>query len=301
MFYSLKNRLGRFAFARRCAGVLETPPVSLDHESRFALLSQIQHKDLLMYLLAVKTFALQLRPQAVYIVDDGTLTSDDRDTLRRHIPGHRSFKLAEFRSAKCPRGGTWERLLAISSLVKDHYIIQLDADTLTLGSIDEVRDCIASSRAFTIGTWDDQVPETMKERYEVASKLACAPKAHIQVVAEASTDRLQEFESMRYIRGCSGFSGFPRGSFSQSDVEQISEQMHSALGARWSEWGTEQFTSNLIVANTSNPAVLPHPKYCDCTQLRGEPVFVHFIGTCRFSDGKYRRLGRRGIASLKHA
>jgi hypothetical protein len=139
----------------------------------------------------------------------------------------------------------------------------------------------------------------MRERWDVASSLASDPNAHVQVVAEAHLDRIRGFESMRYIRGCSGFSGFPRGSFSRKDLESISEQMHHALGDRWREWGTEQFTSNVIVANTPDPVVLPHPKYCDCTQLRRIPVFVHFIGTCRFKDGQYRRVGRQVIAMLK--
>lgn len=301
MFYSLKNRAGRTMFAWRCSGILKTPPLRLEGDLRFALLSQVQHKDLLMYLLAVKSFALQLKPQAIYIVNDGSLTSEDRQILDQHLPGHTLYSLADFRSSKCPRGGTWERLLAISARVSDHYVVQLDADTLTLGPIDEVRDCIEGGRAFSIGTWDEQTPETMQERHEVAARLALNPNAHIQVAAEAALDKLSGFESMRYIRGCSGFSGFPQGSFSPETIEGISQQMAAALGHRWSEWGTEQFTSNIIVANTKDPMVLPHPKYCDCTQLRGDPVFVHFIGTCRFRGGAYQRLGRKTIAALTQA
>lgn len=301
MFYKLKNRLGRAAFTWHAAGILKTPPVRLDADSPCALLSQIQHKDVLMYLLAVKSFARRIPPCAIYIIDDGTLTAEDRGCLRQHLPGHRVFSLQDFASDRCPRGACWERLLGISALVRDHYVIQLDADTLTLSPIDEVRACIEQSRAFSIGTWDNQKPETMRERYEVATKLARDPRAHIQVVAEASVDKLRGFDSMNYIRGCAGFSGFPRGSFSKETVEDISQQMVAALGDRWSEWGTEQFTSNVIVANTADPMVLPHPKYCDCTQLRGDPVFVHFIGTCRFKGGRYGRLARRTIGILQQA
>jgi hypothetical protein len=301
MLYSLKGRLGRALFASGCRALLDTPPVALCAESQFALLSQIRHSDLLMYLLAVKSFCRWLSPAAIYILDDGSLNGDDREILRKHVPGHRLLEIVDFRSEACPKGGTWERLLAISSKVADHYVIQLDADTVATGPLEEVRACVQHGRAFSIATWDDQRPETMRERWEVASRLAREPHAHVQVVAEAHLDRLEGFETMRYIRGCSGFAGFPQGSFSRENVEHISRQMSRALGDRWREWGTEQFTSNVIVANTPDPAVLPHPKYCDCTQLRGEPVFVHFIGTCRFSNGTYRRFGGEAIRALRRS
>lgn len=300
MFYSMKGRLGRALFAARCAGILRTPPVETDPGAPFALLSQIRHADLLMYLLAVKSFSHWLRPGAIFIVNDGSLTAADFETLEQHLPGHTMLSLEQFRSPACPQGGTWERLLAIADKVRERYVVQLDADTLAIGPLDEVRDCIRDGRAFTIGTWDDQRPETMRERWEVAVKLATRPDAHVQVVAEANLDRLEGFDRMRYIRGCSGFSGYPRGSFSRADLEGLSDQMHRALGRRWHEWGTEQFASNVIVANTADPVVLPHPKYCDCTQLRGKPVFVHFIGTCRFSGSTYGRMGREVIEHLRN-
>lgn len=252
-----------------------------------------------MYLLAVKSFSRHLRPSRVYVLNDGTLTAHDLETLREHLPGHVLLELHDFVSPRCPRGGTWERLLATSSLVLDQYVIQLDADTLTLGPVGEVDDCVRASRAFTLGTWDDQTVETMVERREVALRHANRPDAHIQVIAEANLDKLAAFESMRYVRGCSGFAGFPKGSFSRAYVEDLSMQMDAALGPRWSEWGSEQFMSNILVANTADPLVLPHPKYCDCSDARREDAaFLHFIGSCRFKDGLYARLGRRVIASL---
>jgi hypothetical protein len=273
--------------------------VRLAKDSAFALLSQVQHKDLLMYLLAVKSFCRRLLPRAIHVLSDGSLTGEDFATLERHIPGVAFLRLEDFRSDKCPTGGTWERLLAISDKVAESYVIQLDADTLSVGPLSEVAECIGTARAFTIGTWDDQRPEFAAERRDVAAKLAREGRVHVQVLAEAHLDCLHTFQTMRYIRGCSGFSGFPRRSFSRADVERISVPMTSALGERWREWGTEQFTSNLIVANSASPAVLPHPKYCDCTQYRGRAVFVHFIGTCRFSGDRYRTLGRREISFLE--
>ena len=207
--------------------------------------------------------------------------------------------LAEFRSSICPRGGCWERLLAISSLVKDSYVIQLDSDTLTVGRIEEVRNCVKQQTSFALGTWDRQGFESMAERVETAQRLNHGPDQHVQLVAEANFDKLTGFEALRYVRGCAGFGGFARQSFTQEFVEEISGQMQAALGAKWNEWGSEQVMSNIVIANTSSAIVLPHPKYADCHKMR--PVtteFIHFIGSCRFDEGKYAKLGAQVIAAI---
>ena len=301
MFYRLKDQVRRFRFARECKDVLQTAPVLLDVSSNLALLSQLQHKDVLMYLIALKSFTGYLQPRAVYLVNDGSLSQDDCALLNDHVPGLTLFELSAFRSPSCPNGGTWERLLAISSLVNDHYVIQLDSDTLTLGPIDEVRDCVAKQTAFAIGTWDNQKTETMRERSESARRLARGGNSHVQVVAEANFDQLEDFGSLRYVRGCSGFAGFARQSFTREFVERISAQMQAAIGQRWMEWGSEQVMSNVVVANIPNAIVLPHPKYADCQKMRpGVTQFIHFIGSCRFNRGTYARLGAQVIRSLRH-
>jgi hypothetical protein len=299
MLYELKDRMRRTRFARACSGVLRTAPVAIDAAADVVLLSQVRHKDVLMFLLAVKSIAQQIRPRGVYVLDDASLSGDDHARLRDHIPGVALLELAEYRSAACPSGGTWERLLAISSLVRDRYVIQLDSDTLTVGSIEEVRDCIGRQAAFALGTWDRQKIETMRERCETAKKRVAQGDGHVQVVAEANFDKLARFESLRYVRACSGFAGFARGSFKREFVETISAQMGTAIGDRWHEWGSEQVMSNIVIANIPGAIVLPHPKYADCHKMKpGVTEFIHFIGSCRFDDGNYARLGAEIVATL---
>ena len=299
MFYQLKDRVRRYWFAKACKGVLQASPVAPDASSNLVVLSQVQHKDVLLLLLAVKSFARQVRPRTICVLNDGSLSANDRAVLREHIPGVNMLELAEFRSAVCPRGGTWERLLAIASLVRDHHVIQLDSDTLTIGPIEEVRHCIEHQAAFALGTWNNQKIETMRERCETAKKLAHQTGSHVQVIAEANLDKLDDFESLRYVRGCSGFAGFARQSFTREFVEAISGQMQGAIGAKWSEWGSEQVMSNIVIANIPNAIVLPHPKYADCHKMQVRVTeFIHFIGSCRFDDGNYARLGAQVIARL---
>lgn len=299
MFYKLKDRIGRSRFTDRCEAVLRTAPVELDASSTLALVSQLQHKDVLMFLLAVKSFARRLRPGKVYVVDDGSLATDDRRVLQSHVPGVVFLELATYRSPACPTGGTWERLLAIAALVSEHYVVQLDSDTLTVNAIEEVAECLEKGRAFALGTWDRQTDEAMAERLRTARGLSPDASSHVQLVAEANFDALKDFGRLRYVRGCSGFAGFPRRSFTRGFVEAISAEMHSAIGAKWAEWGSEQVMSNIVLANIPGTMVLPHPKYADCVKMKaGETAFIHFIGTCRFSNGTYARLGREVIEAL---
>jgi hypothetical protein len=299
MLYRLKDGIRRLRFARACDGVRRAPPASVDSASGMVVVSQLQHKDVLLFLLALKSFTRRVRPRAVCVLDDGSLTAEDRAELSRHVPDLRLLDRVDFRSAHCPAGGTWERLLAISDLVRDHYVVQLDSDTLTVGSIAEVRDCVERQGAFALGTWDRQRIETMRERCATAQDLIKRGDDHVQVVAEAHFDRLADFESLCYVRGCSGFAGFPRGSFERSFVEKTSAQMFAAIGEKWAEWGSEQVMSNIVLANIPSTTVLPHPKYADCHKMRSEVTeFIHFIGSCRFDGERYARLGAQVIATL---
>ncbi len=66
----------------------------------------------------------------------------------------------------------------------------------------------------------------MRERRETAIEDWLHGRGdHMQVVAEANFDKLSDFESLRYVRGCSGFAGFARQSFTREFVEDISAQM----------------------------------------------------------------------------
>lgn len=299
MLYQIRDRINRLRFAERCKTVLRSAPMAFAPASNLALLTQLQHKDVLLFLLAAKSFARQVQPSAVFVLNDGSLLSDDLALLEEHVPGFVLLELRDFRSADCPAGGTWERLLAIAQLINDYYVVQLDSDTLTVDELDEVRDCVRQQRAFVLGTWDGQKAETMSERWQTANMQHPGERAHVQLVAEANFDKLRDFMSLRYVRGCSGFAGFPRRSFLRSFIEAISGQMEVVLGEKWSEWGSEQVMSNIVLANMADCLVLPHPKYSDCSKMKsGQTAFIHFIGSCRFKGGTYARLGASVAATL---
>jgi hypothetical protein len=296
MFYRLKDKLRRLRFARASRFILASPRVAVSPGSAVALFTQLQHKDVLLALCALKSFTLRVPVGAFHILNDGSLSAADLALLDAHFENLVFHDMAAARSEACPVGGCWERLLTIAELVKTHYVIQLDSDTLTLDALPEIIDCIDANRSFVIGTWDDQDFESMAARAEMAARVKAENKTqtHIQLLAESSFKQLDGFEALRYVRGCAGFSGFGRGSFERGFVESISRQMLTILGDRWREWGSEQVMSNIVVANSAINAVLPHPRYCDCTRIQpGTTAFVHFIGACRFDGGVYADHARR--------
>ena len=73
------------------------------------------------------------------------------------------------------------------------------------------------------------------------------------------------------------------------------------LGADWKRWGTEQVTSNYLVANAAGTTVLPFPKYGTPDCARAETAFLHFIGSMRFVNSKYETTSRDAIRLLTRA
>jgi len=300
MFYQLKDKLNRYRFTRACKQIFNTPPVMATTDQPVAVLTQLQHKDVILFLIAIKTFARQVPLSKVFIINDGSLNSDDLITLRKHIPIAEIYDTKQFAELSCPTGGTWERLLAIASFIDQFFIIQLDSDTLTLSALDEVKDHIKTNTGFVIGTWDNQEIESMNVCSErVQKNVNPTLDAHVQMVAEAHFSKLDGSENLRYVRGCSGFSGFPKQSFNKQFIIDFSMKMEKEIGSKWHEWGSEQVMSNVVVANLDKTNVLPHPKYTDCKKMKlPDTCFIHFIGECRFSSSIYGKLAQNEIKKL---
>ncbi len=301
MLEAIRRRLRVAQFNHAVRDIAVCPPVHCDTAQALTLVSQLRHTDILMYLLALKTFARYLTPGRVVVLNDGSLDNVDQALLQQQIPGVEIRPISAINTGPCPRGGTWERLLHILDLSRDAYVIQLDADTMTLTDIADIRQCIAENRSFTLGTPTGREIVSFDEASEFIQRHL--PDAqHVQVFAERALARAPNKEGQRYVRGNSGFAGFGRGACSRAQVEAFSQTMSTLLGAdKWQEWGSEQVSSNFAVANSPNGLVLPQPRYAffnpklDYTQS----AFLHFIGTHRFHDGTYAQLGRTAIAELQ--
>ena len=297
-FYRLRVAFLRTRLKWATRSIFATPPIA-SPQGGPVLLTMVSHDDLGMYLMAAKSFLSALGAGDPHVLDDGTLTAKDRVTLAHHLPGVTIHEMAPIDTGRCPRGGCWERLSLVLTLARDRYVIQMDSDTLTTASVEEVHRAIEANRAFTLGTRSGGLE--FKTLVESAGFVRDLSSQHVQVAAEHSLGDLAGAGERRYVRGSAGFAGFAAGGFSFTDLEKFSLEMEAALGGRWREWGTEQISSNYVVANTPGSLVLPWPRYaCFSPELPLEQVaFLHFIGPTRYLAGTYIRLGRELIRQLR--
>jgi hypothetical protein len=304
MLYRFKRKAETAWFRFTTQNVFNTAPLVCVSGGGAIIVSQVCHRDLAMYLVAVKSFGQYVRPNKVVVLDDTSLTQTDTETLRDHIHTVEIIPITAVNNDKCPKGGCWERLLFISDIVPSSYVIQVDSDTLTVKVPSVIGDHIKRNASFTLGEWRGQNIVYAREAADLVRQEVEAGNAHVQMISESNLHRLVYDHDLKYVRGSAGFAGFAKGSFSRSAVERFSHGMANLIGEKkWSDWGSEQVTSNFIVANSQEAQVLPFPEYCfhsPGTDVESA-TFVHFIGSHRFHGGRYARLARQVILQLHQA
>jgi hypothetical protein len=300
MFFRAKRAVSRAWFDFNCRAILNTPPVN-SNDNRVTLVSMLCHGEVRMYLLAVKSFCVRLgRVPKVVILNDGSLTAEDQAIIRKHIPEVTFVAIPDVPPANCPKRNCWERLLLISDLVKDTYVVQLDSDTLTANAIPEIIQCIANNRSFTL-LGDRSYPE-IESMASAAERAKNNPNRTVQEVCERAFDQLPESSSLKYLRGNAGFTGFAKGSIDREKIVKFSDLMRTITKERWDEWGSEQVASNILIANTDGAYPLPFPRYLSYWTHPNvdydSSSFIHFIGPFRFANGFYLKKAKKAIDDL---
>jgi hypothetical protein len=294
---TLIERFNRKLFQHAVKGILTTPKIKRGDQA-FAALSMVHHRDVQPYLLAIKTFAEYARPERIFVVADPSLTDEDRRILREHIPFLEIVEARDFQKPDLPIGGTWERLSAISVLCQECPIVQLDADTMTFDIPQVVIDAVKANRSFVIRSESGVEIKSLDDTARHGQELLKSSK-HIQAIAEARFTELAGWQDYRYVRGCSGFTGFGRGALSPDRLQAVSAAMRRIHGERWNEWGTEQVTSNLLAASAPNAFLLPHPEYCNADGLSSQTRVAHYIGYARHVNRGYEKRARQAIERLR--
>lgn len=302
MFFRLRRSLRARRYNRGVRAILDADPLRLDANGKYTLVSQVCHVDVLMWLVAAKSWARFAPPRKVCLLNDGSLTASDLGVLNEHVSGLTVVTRAEVKNDRCPKGYFFERILLIADLVADSYVMQLDSDTVTPSAPTEAATCIEEDTCFTLGT--NIVPEIVPilEAQKVCANHDWTPRElqHEQVQSELAFERLENPESRRYVRANAALAGFARGSISRDDVESFSEEMEALIADRWAAWGTEQVTSNYLIANQPGARIFREPRYA--WHAPGHDLssacFVHFIGTHRFDNGTYSRLSRQVAREL---
>lgn len=300
LFDRVLHKLREKHFAGVAKAVLATPPVRTTDDG-VVLFSMIGTRVVAPYLVAAKSLHAHLRRGRFVILDDGTLTGADREVLDWHLDSPEILPIAGVDPGSCPRGGCWERLLTLLELRRTNYVIQLDSDTVTRGPVPDVAAAIDAGRNFTL---KGDATSVWQPTSAFAGDLAALGEgAHVQARIEAVLHRIGAGlpAPSHYVRGCAGFAGFAPGGLTRDVADAFSREASALLGARsWAQWGSEQVMSNVIAANEGEPLLLPYERYMNYWNepALGTAAFVHFLGTCRYHRGMYRRVTREAIAAL---
>jgi len=300
-----KGKIIRSIFHYQTKGVYTLPPDGeFTDASPVVLLSMLQESDLQIYLLAVKSMLRYLPINKVVIVCDPSLTSDSKTMIQKHVQKVEFLDAQDYRHEKIPSGGCWERLYAIAHLTKQHYVIQMDADILVLKSPEEVIASIKQNHAFILATEPDFLQLPVDKMTGIAQQWVKDAKVnnekiHIQKLIESNISSLAKPLGYQfYTRGCAGFAGFSQGSLTPENILILSEAFYKKLGKQWESWGTEQFTSNLLLSNQESVTVLPIETYNSSNHYTEDFVLAHFIGTYRFASLQYMSLAQKMLKEL---
>ena len=301
-FEKIADRLARARFEQAARGILRTAPIRPSDDG-VILFSMMGTRVLLPYLVAIKSVHASLGRGRVVILDDGTLTVEDRATLAHHCGDPQIIPIASVDTGPCPKGGTWERLLTILDLRRDSYVIQIDSDVVARGPMPEVAQAIADARSFTLRGEEES---DLMDVAAIARQQQVYETTHVQGLIEQQMDQLDITgrPDLHYVRGCSGFAGFAPSQEGRDLAEAFSREADRLLGrAKWSEWGSEQVTSNFVIANAPDPLLLPYDRYLNFWD-QGVPEdarLVHFIGTYRYDRGAYVAAAKDAIGRLTAA
>jgi len=288
--------------AEAISGILKTPPI-VPKQDGVVLFSMIGTAVLLPYLVAVKSLWNELERGRIAILDDGTLTAQDRAILAHHCGDPEIMRIQDVVLGEFPKGGTWERLLTILDRRTSEYWIQLDSDTVTIGPVTEVLEAIDRNRSFLFLGEESAsdgplpLPEFHQRFYSHGRE-----HEHVQSRIEDGMGAVDPSRGWRYARGCSGFAGFAAMGAGRGLAGAFLAEMKKMIGEDdVTIWGTEQVTSNFVLSNESSPVVLPYDRYNNYwAQDWGEDTsFVHFIGTHRHDNGAYIRASLEAIDRMK--
>jgi len=279
--------------------------LSQKNNADLIIVSLLSHRDVMLYVIAIKSLYHFLQKGAVHVINDGSLTQRDINLLKKHVHNLLIFHIKDIPSLVCPKGGCWERLLFVADHNPQAYVLVLDADILTQHAIEEVKDAIANNASFIMGDGSDQkivpMPDilaVMRRRYSNVD-MATQP---FQSLYDTTLDKIPDYETRLYLRGTGGFNGFARGSISRQRVEEFSQEMARVFGDDWKRWGSEQIAVCYLIANTPQSRILPCPKYAlyyaDKNINYAESSVLHFIGTHRFQNGFYIKQTRQFIQNV---
>lgn len=302
MLSQLIYKFRAWQLRQACRAVLDTPPI-VTTDAKLVFVSMVQHKDVLPYLLAIKSVYRSFHEGGVIVLDDGSLSEADKSILNHHIQG------VEIRSAQAvdleglQSGGTWERLVTLINESKHRYAVQVDADLVASGQLSEIVDLWKANISFALGNTNGPGKLKLSETGDYIRGEGVQDNPHVQIRSELAFETYENANERFYFRATSAFTGLAIGSCNMEQLKTFSKETDAALGSKWTEWGSEQVSSNYMVANCPDSRELSGPVYLnntpgsDLSQAR----LIHFFGTHRYHGGRYLKHALDAIAALNKA
>jgi len=275
---------------------LNLPPLNRQSEiqSGLCVLSMLCKRDFYQYLISIYSFSQLLNPEKIVVVNDGSLTLRHIEILKGKIPNIVILDGADFIDERVPTYTSWRRMLALESFIVNYYVVQLDADLISRYDLSEIKEAINSNRSFILGT-EQQDKISIVQAQKEAKARHNPDNKHVQQLAEMNLDSLQSIDYKYYVRGCAGFAGYAKGSFSKDTLIAISNCMFSRIGDTWRNWGSEQTAANILIANQESSIVLPLNRYGSVARYSEELKLIHFLGTWRFDGFLYNKIAKSFI------
>lgn len=299
----LRRRADQWNFRRNAKTILATPPLKTTREGP-KFVSLVCHKDLLPYLVAIKSVYQKVGQGSIVVLNDGTLTTDDKAVLKHHLNDPEFRHVDEIDKGPCPTYICWARLLLIADLVEQDYVIQVDSDIVAQSALPEVHECLADDSGFIIVNPKNPGRASFTQMSAwLEAKGWDKTLDTVQIRAERGLKTLLDADNRFYVRGSAAFVGFPKHSISREKIYRFSTDVEPLAGELWHKWGSEQTTTNHVVGDMDRLRLLEYPDFVNnAPHVEVQDAkLVHFFGSYRYLKGRYVHSARQAISDLKAA
>ena len=189
--------------AEALMGVLETAPIG-PRPGGPAIAARIGTRQVLPFLVAVKSLYRRIGRGRVVILDDGTLAGPDRTILAFHCGDPELLPRAAVPLGGFPPGGGWEPWLAAFDRRRGEYWLLIDPLAVATGPVPQIERALGGNRSLAAGTAlvglaaggpGRPDPEALSEALGGASASATAA-SHLLMAREAGPIELTEADSL---------------------------------------------------------------------------------------------------------
>ena len=279
-------------------GILATPPIAADPSSPVVLYTLLHKAGVRPYLLAAKSFLRFCPPLDVVVQSDGTLDEEACDELKRHIENVRILD----------RGPTEHFLREWLS----GFTLGVDLSACRLFVPLKLVNVVARFLGRRVIVFDSDLL-FLRHPHAIVEWIA-GPTGSPSVFYGCGGSRLAKtvramgfaFPRIDVARFNSGFFGF-ENVFGQQDLVPIFQKIAAHDRALFAKaWETEQVIWSILLNRFDRVLELdrvapgyhggPWDRYAD---LARHAVYAHFVGSDRFRNFSYPRLGWRVIRDLR--